>query len=451
MNFITAPEASHKIITVSELNSGVKVVLETNIPLLWVNGEISNFKHYPSGHWYFSLKDANAQVRCVMFRHKNQYIDWMVREGMQVEVLARVTLYEARGDFQLNVETVRRAGLGALFEAFERLKVRLEKAGLFDVARKKNLPALPRQIGIITSPATAALRDVITTLKRRMPMLPIIIYPTPVQGKEAAKSIAASIEIASKNQDCDVLILCRGGGSIEDLWAYNEEVVAQAIAFCAIPIISGIGHETDFTIADFVADKRAPTPTGAAELASPEMEELQQRLNRLRQNLQRAIMRHLENRMQRIDLFAHRLIHPGERTKNQLVNLQHLQERLISSWAYQIERRCWKIKELKERQQRILSNRAEFVRLAEQQDKMAVRLQQNFSRYIESLVSKLKQQEVKLVHLNPQSILERGYSITYTSQGIVVRDVNQVHTDDKIQVKFAQGQVDASVTNIKKK
>ncbi|GJL75824.1 exodeoxyribonuclease VII large subunit [Nitrosomonas sp.] len=448
MNLSPKLETSHKIITVSELNRNAKVVLESNIPLLWVNGEISNLKQYPSGHWYFSLKDTHAQVRCVMFRHKNQHIEWHPQEGAQVEVLALVTLYETRGDFQLNVETMRRAGLGALFEKFERLKARLEKDGLFDTARKKKLPAFSRQIGIITSPATAALHDVITTLKRRMPMLPVVIYPTSVQGKDAAKSIAASIVTASRRRECDVLILCRGGGSIEDLWAFNEEIVAQAIAACVIPVISGIGHETDFTIADFVADKRAPTPTGAAELASPAMEELQQRLNRQQEILQHTILRHLENRMQRIDLLAHRLIHPGERINNQFVHLQHLRERLSGNWTYQIERKLWKIKVF---QQHILSKRPDFIQLTEQQSRLTAQLHQIFSHHLDTLVSQLRHQQVKLTHLNPQSILDRGYSITYSLQGAVVRNVNQIHIGDKIQVKFAQGQIDAAVTKIKKR
>ncbi|SFK29902.1 Exodeoxyribonuclease VII large subunit [Nitrosomonas aestuarii] len=441
-------EISHKIITVSELNRHAKTVLENTIPLLWVNGEISNLKQYPSGHWYFSLKDTHAQVRCVMFRHKNQYIEWQPQEGGQVEVLALVTLYETRGDFQLNVETMRRAGLGALFEKFEKLKTRLEQDGLFDAARKKKIPTFPRQIGIITSPATAALHDVITTLRRRMPMLPIVIYSTPVQGKDVAKSIAASIATASRRRECDILILCRGGGSIEDLWAFNEELVAQAIAACTIPVISGIGHETDFTIADFVADIRAPTPTGAAELASPEMKELQQQLNRQYKMLQHTMLHHLENRMQRVDLLAHRLIHPGERINNQFAHLQHLRERLTGNWTYQIESKFWKIKVY---EQRILSNRPDFTQLTEQQSRLTAQLQQAFSHYVDLLVSQLQHRQVKLTHLNPQSILDRGYSITYSLQDTVVRNVNQIHIGDKIQVKFAQGQIDAAVIKIKKR
>ena len=448
MSLSPTPETVHKIITVSELNRIAKTVLENNIPLLWVNGEISNLKRYPSGHWYFSLKDANTQVRCVMFRHKNQYTDWQPREGMQVEVLALASLYEARGDFQLNVEIIRSAGLGKLFEAFEQLKARLENEGLFDSACKKSLPAFPRQIGIITSLATAALRDVITTLQRRMPMLPVIIYPAPVQGKEAARSIATSITTACKRQECDVLILCRGGGSIEDLWAFNEEVVARAIATCSIPVISGIGHETDFTIADFVADKRAPTPTGAAELATPAVETLLQLLNKQHQHLQRSIMRHLENRMQRIDVFAHRLIHPEERIKSQFVHFQHLQERLMGNWTHQIEKKLWKTREFR---QRIESIRPDIPRLAEQQNRLATRLQQTVAHYFSALDNKLQRQHVKLMHLNPQTILDRGYCIAYSSQETVVRNTNQIRIGEKIQVKFAKGKVDAEVIKIKKK
>jgi exodeoxyribonuclease VII large subunit len=438
----------HEVFTVSKLNHSTKLLLEQSMPLLWVKGEISNLKRYQSGHWYFSLKDANAQVRCVMFRHKNQYLDWQPKDGLQVEVRALVTLYESRGDFQLNVETIRRAGLGELFEAFEQLKIRLEKAGLFDPERKKPLPSFPQQIGIITSPNTAALRDVVSTLQRRMPMLPVIIYPTPVQGKDAAKNIVESIQLASKRADCDVLILCRGGGSIEDLWSFNEEIVAQAIAACKIPVITGIGHETDFTIADFVADKRAPTPTGAAELASQDSAELHRRLNTLQQRLQRVIVHHLEQCMQQTDGFAHRLIHPGERIHNQRMHLQHLQERLISNWTYQAEKKYWKLCELN---QRLSSTVPKIPLLLERQDEFAQRLHQALFRYLETRTVSLQHKQTQLAHLNPQSVLERGYSITYSTQGAVIRDSKQINAGDKIQVKFAKGKADAEVTKINKK
>ncbi len=444
------PEIQRSIITVSELNRNVKTVLESNIPLLWIRGEISNIKCYPSGHWYFSLKDASAQVRCVMFRHKNQFIDWNPKDGAQVEALALVTLYEARGDYQLNIETLRRAGLGALFEAFEQLKNKLEKAGLFDPAQKRNLPFSPKQVGIITSPATAALRDVLTTLKRRMPMLPVIIYPAPVQGKDAALHIAAAITSASDRRECDILILCRGGGSIEDLWAFNEEIVAQAIATCAIPVVCGIGHETDFTIADFVADKRAPTPTGAAELVSTSMEEWVRQLKRLQQNMQRAALRGIENRMQQIDLLAHRLTHPGERINHQLVHLRHLQERFINNWNYHIARKQWKISELKQRLLRILQSRADLLRSTELIEQLSARLQRAMRHCYETRSAQLLHQQVRLASLNPQAVLERGYSITYSAHGEIIRGTNHLHKNDKIQVKFAQGRIDAQIQNINK-
>ncbi|MFB3080433.1 MAG: exodeoxyribonuclease VII large subunit, partial [Nitrosomonadaceae bacterium] len=251
MNFSPETGNTHVILSVSELNHSAKDLLEHAFPLLWVSGEISNLKRYDSGHWYFSLKDANAQVRCVIFSHKNKYLDWQPEDGMQVEVRALVTLYKTRGDFQLNVDTIRLAGRGALFKAFEQLKTKLEKEGLFDPACKKPLPSFPKQIGIVTSYTGAALRDVLSTLQRRMPSIPVIIYPTLVQGDSAATKIAGAIQTATKRSECDVLILCRGGGDIEDLWAFNEEVVARTIASCPIPIICGVGHETDFTIADF--------------------------------------------------------------------------------------------------------------------------------------------------------------------------------------------------------
>src|SRR5688572_17380583 len=258
-----------QILSVADLNRLAREIVERHLPLSWVAGEISNFKRYDSGHCYFTLKDETAQVDCVMFRTKAMLLPWKPENGMQVEVRAYATLYEARGRFQLTVEVMRRSGLGALYEAFERLKAKLEREGLFDPARKRVLPRFPRMIGVVTSPQAAALRDVLTTLERRSPGVPVIVYPTPVQGEGAGSRIADAVTKAANRAECDVLIVCRGGGSIEDLWAYNDEALARAIAASAIPVVSGVGHETDFTIADFVADVRAPTPTAAAQLVSP--------------------------------------------------------------------------------------------------------------------------------------------------------------------------------------
>jgi exodeoxyribonuclease VII large subunit len=437
---------THKMLTVSELNRNTKQFLEQNTPLLWVHGEISNLKCYQSGHWYFSLKDANAQVRCVLFGHKNQYIDWQPKDGMHVEVFAIVTLYEPRGDFQLNVETMRRAGLGELFEAFEQLKAKLEKAGLFSIANKKPLPAFPKQIGIITSPNTAALRDVLSTLQRRMPSLPIIIYPTLVQGKTASNSIADAIRIACRRAECTVLILCRGGGSIEDLWAFNEEIVAHAIAASPIPIISGIGHETDFTIADFVADMRAPTPTGAAELTSRDHKELNHFLNSLHQRMYRVTLHRIEYAMQQVDILSHRLIYPGDRIAQQTVHLQHVQDKFFKIWEHQIEKKQWKLLELNQ-QLKIAS--PNIVRRIEQQNELTSRFRHAYSHYFETLLIKLQHLQAQLSHLNPQAVLERGYSITFSIDNTIILDSKQINPGDKIQVKFAHGLCDANVTKTK--
>lgn len=434
----------HKVLTVSELNRTAKQFLEQNMPMLWIKGEISNLKCYQSGHSYFSLKDATAQVRCVFFSHKNQHIDWLPKDGMQVQVLGLVTLYEPRGDFQLKVETMQRAGLGELFEAFEKLKRRLEAMGLFSPINKKSFPTFPKQIGIITSPDTAALQDILSTLQRRMPSLPIIIYPALVQGKAAASQIVDAIKIACRRAECDVLILCRGGGSIEDLWAFNEEIVALAIAASSIPIISGIGHETDFTIADFVADMRAPTPTGAAELVSQDRKELSQRLSMLHQRLCRIILHHIEHVMQQVDILNHRLIYPGDRIKQQLIHLHHLQERFVKAWEYQMVKKCWKLFELN---QRINTMGFAIARLDQRQKELTARFRYASSCYLERLAIQLRHFQAELSHLNPQSVLERGYSITYL-QDKVVSNSKQIHSGDKIKVKFAHGTCEADVMKV---
>jgi exodeoxyribonuclease VII large subunit len=425
-----------QVITVGELNNLAKSVLEQNLPLLWVAGEISNFKRYDSGHCYFTLKDAAAQVDCVMFRHKVQYLEWMPENGMQVEVRACPTLYEARGKFQLTVETMRRAGLGALYEAFEKLKARLDKEGLFDAARKKPLPEFPRMIGVVTSPRAAALRDVLTTLRRRMPALPVILYPAPVQGEGAAQKIAHAIAAADARGECDVVIVCRGGGSIEDLWAYNEEAVARAIDACAIPVVTGVGHETDFTIADFVADVRAPTPTAAAQLASPDRAELAQQLQQWHHRLERVTQRALEERMQRLDYLSRRLAHPGERIRNQEQHLQHLASRLRGAWRREWEDGSWRVRELA---QRFGTATPDLDSLARGRDDLVRRLGAAARERLKTAAARLNGLEAHLMHLNPQLVLERGYSITEAADGAIVRDSARVAADQDLKITFAKG------------
>jgi exodeoxyribonuclease VII large subunit len=388
----------NKVLSVRELNLATKQLIEGGLPLLWVRGEISNFMNAASGHWYFSLKDEAAQVRCVMFRHKSQYLDFKPANGMQVEVLALASLYEARGDFQLTLEKMRPAGLGALFEAFERLKRKLGDEGLFDVERKRDLPALPKQIGVVTSPQAAALRDVLRTLSNRMPNVPVVLYPTPVQGDGAGQKIATAIRAASERAECDVLIVCRGGGSIEDLWAFNEEVVARAIAASHIPVVSGVGHETDFTIADFVADLRAATPTAAAQAVVADRQALRQGLWQQHQRLVRAVSRRLERAMQQVDMAQRRLVHPAQR-------IQHQAERIVAL------------------QQRM---RLAFERLM---DKRSVRLAAT---------------QQHLQHLDPNQVLARGYSLVRDAQGNLLSSSACVNIGDVLEITFAQGSVTAA-------
>lgn len=320
------------VLSVSSLSRSVRDLLESRFPLVWVGGEVSNLTLARSGHTYFSLKDERAQVRCVLFRHRGQLLDWAPREGMQVEVRAVVTLYEPRGDFQLNVEFMRRAGLGALHEAFLRLKDRLAAEGLFDEAIKRPLPAYPRAIGVVTSLHAAALRDVLTTLARRNPSIPVIVYPTAVQGEGAALEVVAALERAGRRAECDVVILCRGGGSIEDLWSFNDERVARSIRACPVPVVVGVGHETDFTIADFAADRRAPTPTAAAEFASPSRADLLSAVGGLRERLHRRMTRDLETRMQLLDHLTRRLVHPARRLQAQAAVFAQLVARVRQGW-----------------------------------------------------------------------------------------------------------------------
>lgn len=435
-----------RILTISELNRNTKQLLEQNIPLLWVQGEISNLKCYPSGHWYFSLKDNAAQIRCVFFNHKNYTIDWQLKDGMHVEVLTLVTIYEPRGDYQLNIETMRQTGLGRLYEAFERLKSKLENTGLFRAENKKILSKFPKQVGIITSPNTAALHDVIATMQRRTPSLPIIIYPTLVQGKMAATEIANAIKIACQRKECDVLILCRGGGSIEDLWAFNEETVALAIVNSSIPIVSGIGHETDFTIADFVVDRRAPTPTGAGELIGQDHSELNHHVKKLFNHLSRSIFHQIERIMQKIDTFSYRLVYPGNKIQRQTIRLHYLTKQLNNIWRHSIEKKIWKLNQFKKH---LLTNHPNISQTSTHTVKLALSLSNGFSRYIELQQHHIKSLDLLLAQLNPQLVLKRGYSITYNaSDDTLIHNSKQIKPGDNIQVKFAHGSCEAHIKKI---
>jgi exodeoxyribonuclease VII large subunit len=412
-----------EILTVAELNRLARAALERDFPLIWVAGEVSNLVRAASGHHYFTLKDTEAQVRCAMFRSRAQLLPWKLENGQQVEARALVTLYEARGEFQLTVESLRRAGLGRLYEAYLRLKEQLTAEGLFADERKRVLPRFPRRIGIITSPRAAALRDVVVTLGRRAPQLPIILYATLVQGTEAASQIAAAIQTAAARNECDLLLVVRGGGSLEDLWSFNEEIVARAIAACPIPVIAGVGHETDITIADLAADRRAATPTAAAELASAGWFEAAAEIAGLASALRNAMRTNLERRMQRVDLLARRLVHPAERLAHSKQHLAHLASRLAGAGERLAARRQQRLAELRLRLARARPN-------------------------LEQRRTRLERAAAGLAALNPQAALARGYALVRTPDGQLLRSHQQLAAGMLLDLRFAEGGAEALVNRI---
>ncbi len=416
--------------------------------MLWVGGELSNFTLAKSGHAYFVLKDEHAQVRCVMFRQRAQQLQWQPRDGMQIEAQALVTLYEPRGDFQLNVETMRRAGLGALFEAFVKLREKLEKEGLFASESKRPLPRFPRTIGVITSREAAALQDVLTTLARRNSSVTVVVYPVKVQGEDAAERITAALEIAGRRRECDVLLLVRGGGSIEDLWAFNEEIVARALRACPIPVVTGIGHETDFTIADFAADQRAPTPTAAAELVSPERALLLDAVATLANRLVTNTRHDIEARMLHIDHLARRLVHPGVRLQAQGELLVQLRVRLGRAVARVIAERQWRITVLLQASRSWLPNIHELAAISGQ---LAARLHSATRAALERAASACERLSANLSHLGPMAVLERGYSVVRDASGQIVRRGANLSPGDLLDITFAEGGADARVERTRSK
>ena len=399
-------EISREILSVGDLNRAIASSLEERFDTVWVSGEISNFKAYDSGHWYFSLKDEEGQIRCVMFRGRNGQVGFMPQSGDLVEVSAQLGMYVPRGDIQLTVQTLRRGGMGGLYEAFLKLKVKLAKEGLFDEDRKREIPTHPRAIGIVTSPQAAALKDVLSTLARRAPHIPIVIYPTLVQGPDAPAGIIAALKAAEKEQAVDVILLVRGGGSIEDLWAFNDEKLAYAISESSIPIVSGVGHETDVTIADFVADLRAPTPTGAAELAAPRRDQMLQELDAIMQALLQRVSQRVEREAQTLDQLALRLSHAlpnPDRMREQITNWQN---RLHQAWIVRTD--VWK---------------------------------RNQSHY-----------QSQLEMLNPQRTLERGYAVILSKQekGMhAVRSPKDLNTENVFEVRVAEGQAEVQFAKVK--
>lgn len=438
-------EEKNRVWQVAELNFAIKQLLESNIPLLRVQGEISNLVRAASGHFYFSLKDGQAQVRCVMFRHKNQWLSEPPANGQQVEVLAAATLYEQRGDFQLTVEQMRPAGSGVLYERFARLKQKLEGEGLFDAARKRVLPRFPARVGIVTSPQAAALRDVLATLRSRLPGVAVVLYPSAVQGGGSAEQIADAIRIANCRAECDVLLVCRGGGSIEDLWAFNEEIVARAIAASDIPVVSGVGHETDFTIADFVADERAPTPTAAAQRVVPDRHALMQGLRDTAQHLQRAQRNRLQNTMQTLDYLQRRMLHPAQQLQRQEERLGQLRQRMQRAFAHDARQRSWSCRSLA---QRLRAASVDSERLRDRQGDLAARLVKAMRTLHERNKARIENFAQHLVLLDPQQVLARGYSMVRDERGRLISDSDGLSIGTELRISFAKGW---ALTEVKEK
>jgi len=433
------------VYTVSRLNREVRLLLERGFGILWLEGEISNLARPSSGHWYFSLKDAGAQVRCAMFRQRNMLCAAAPRDGQKVLVRARIGLYEPRGEYQLIIDHLEDAGLGALKRQFEELTARLAAEGLFAADRKRALPKLPKRIGIITSPTGAAVRDVLHVLARRFPAIPVLIYPVPVQGAKAAADIIAALTLAARRAECDVLVLARGGGSLEDLWAFNDEALARAIVASPIPIITGIGHEVDFTIADFAADVRAPTPSAAAELVVPDAQEWQESVARLNARLQRGMRRRIAEHRQRLRWLTGRaaLVSPGARLREQAQRLDELEQSLTRALRRQLLDRRERL--------RWLSGRAALVspaaRLAQQAQRLGS-LEQRLERASQAALRRARERLKPLVRtlnaVSPLATLERGYAIVSIG-GVILRDAATVEPGTLIEARLATGRLRARV------
>lgn len=443
----TPPE--RRIYRVSELNREVRMVLETGFPLIWLEGEISNLARPASGHRYFSLKDDAAQVRCALFRNRGRYVNQPLANGQLVRVRAQITLYEPRGEFQLIIEHLEDAGEGALRRAFEALKQKLDAEGLFAAERKRALPRFPRRIGLITSPGGAAIRDVLSVLARRFPALPILLHPTPVQGAEAVAGIVRALHLAGERRDCDLLLLVRGGGSLEDLQAFNEEAVARAIADCPILVVSGVGHETDVTIADFAADLRAPTPSAAAELVSPDRTEWLARFERLEDMLTAALRRRLTGLQQRLDWQRQRLarLHPARRLQDRAQRLDELDQRLRRALRQRLEREQRQLANLDARL-RSHSPRRRLAALHEHHTALSRRLHAALRQELNTRRQRLAELGRALNAVSPLATLSRGYAIVrQPNGGAIVRRADQVATGESLEVLLAEGRLRVRVAD----
>jgi exodeoxyribonuclease VII large subunit len=443
-----APAAAptREILSITQLNATARALLERGLGSVWLEGEISNLARPASGHWYFSLKDEGAQVRCAMFRNRSLLVRFPVRDGVRVLARGRVSLYEARGEFQVVIEHLEEAGEGALRRRFEELKRRLMAEGLFDAGRKQPLPTLPRRIGIVTSPTGAALRDVLHILQRRFPVVPVLIYPVSVQGEAAPREIVQALQLADSRRDCDVLIVARGGGSLEDLMAFNDEAVARAIAACSIPVISGVGHETDSTIADFVADERAPTPSGAAERAVPDSAEFLRVYAALERALAQSMRRRLLALGQSLQQSQRALqqLSPRARLQQHAQRLDELEQRLQRVIRHRLERSQLRLASAKA----LLARSSPARRLAPMQQRLQVaqrRLPAAIQRRLVEAREHFERTARTLHAVSPLATLERGYAIVTDSDSRVITDAVRLAPGTRIAARVARGVVLATV------
>ena len=437
-----------EIYSVSELNSEVRDLIESNYPSVWVEGEISNIARPASGHIYFSLKDDSAQIRCAMFRMSNRSLKFKPENGMQVLVRARVSLYETRGDFQLIADYMEESGAGLLRKQFEALKLKLAEEGLFDIEHKQEIPALPTQIGIITSPSGAAVRDILSVLKRRFPSIPVVIYPIPVQGDDAPPAIVNMITKANQRNECDVLIISRGGGSLEDLWAFNDENVARAIFKSEIPVVCGVGHEIDVTIADFVADVRAPTPSAAAELVSPDRNEWLSAMSQISNRITKLMKQKLSNVTQQVNWLGKRIIHPQQRIERMAQRMDELEQRLQHVFKIKQQNYLAKLSGLDTRLQHC-SPAHRLEKLLIQQDALRGRMQSAIKRQLENYRNRLNNLSRALDTVSPLATLGRGYAIVKSAKGVIVKDAEYLKTGEEITTQVEKGVIVSTVTRTK--
>jgi exodeoxyribonuclease VII large subunit len=434
------------VYTVSRLNREVRVLLERGLAVIWLEAELSNFTQPASGHWYFTLKDPEAQIRGALFRQRNVTLGFTPKSGQLVLVRGRVSLYEPRGDYQMIVDHMEPAGVGALRQKFERLKAQLAAEGLFAPERKRPLPAFPHRIGVITSPSGAAIRDVLHILRRRYPPAQVLIYPSPVQGAAAVPGLLQALQLAAARADCDVLILTRGGGSIEDLWAFNDERVARAIRACPIPVVSGIGHEIDFTIADFVADRRAPTPSAAAELVVPDRQELLSVLHRIGERLIQSGRRELRMASQLLAALRHRLqrTHPGVRLQHGAQRLDELEQRLRKALLAHVQQQ--NIRLGRALTSLLRATPAHYVaRLDARNAELGMRLQHALQRRMQASLHRLHVAQQKLDAVSPLATLARGFAVVTRTDGSVIIDAGTVAVGDEIRARLHRGALRARV------